>query len=250
MRIALANLRYPSSPSESIRLAQQAIAEAAQQKADLICFPEAFIPGYRGCGKTPPPPDAQFQESAWSAISQAAAKANIAVILGTERIIESAVHISALVLDRNGTTLGWQDKVQLDPAEDNIYVPAKETARRLFQVDDFRFGLSICHEGFRYPETVRTLVRAGAHCVFHPHYSIPESGPEPFHAKAAYCRAAENTAYFASVNYATEGSPTTSMIANPDGSLLAEHPTGKEGLLIADLDLTKATGLLASRLRP
>jgi predicted amidohydrolase len=247
MRIALANLPYPDSLEHSVQLAQQAIAEAAHQKADLICFPEAFIPGYRGCGKNPPPPDAQFLESAWSAISQSAARANIAVILGTERIINHAVHISALVLDRSGTTLGWQDKVQLDPSEDNIYVPAPDTTRRVFEVGNFKFGISICHEGFRYPETVRTLVRQGAHCVFHPHYSIDEGGPETFHAKAAYCRAAENTAYFASINYATPGSPTTSMIANPDGSLLAEHPTGKEGLLIADLDLTKATGYLASR---
>ena len=246
--IALANIPYPDAPEHSITLARQAIAEAALQRAAILCFPEAFLPGYRGCGKTPPPPDAQFLESAWSAISQAAAQHNIAVILGTERIIEGNVRISALVLDRNGTTLGWQDKVQLDPSEDNIYTPGTGE-RRVFDIDGFKFGISICHEGFRYPETVRTLVRAGAHCVFHPHYAIPE-GSKGFHAKAPYCRAAENTAYFATVNYATPDSPTTSAVINPDGTLLAEQPTGKEGLLIADLDLSQATGFLAARYKP
>ena len=37
---------------------------------------------------------------------------------------------------------------------------------------------------------------------------------------------------------------------NPDGTLLSYQPYGKEGLLIADLDLGLATGLLASRYKP
>ena len=61
------------------------------------------------------------------------------------------------------------------------------------------------------------------------------------------CRAAENTCYFATVNFAGEGSPTTSAVARPDGSLLGYQPYGQAGLFIADLDLTEATGLLASR---
>jgi predicted amidohydrolase len=64
------------------------------------------------------------------------------------------------------------------------------------------------------------------------------------------CRAAENTCYFATANYASEGSPTTSAIVNPDGTLLAYQPYGREGLLVADLDLSKATGLLAKRYKP
>jgi len=38
-----------------------------------------------------------------------------------------------------------------------------------------------------------------------------------FHEKAVLCRAAENTCYFATVNYAEAGSPTTSAVARPDG---------------------------------
>jgi len=36
----------------------------------------------------------------------------------------------------------------------------------------------------------------------------------------------------------------------PDGTVLAYQPYGVEGLLIATLDLSDATGLLASRYRP
>ncbi len=51
------------------------------------------------------------------------------------------------------------------------------------------------------------------------------------------------------MNYASPGSPTTSAVVNPDGTLLKYQPYGEEGVLIADLDLASATGLLAKRLR-
>jgi predicted amidohydrolase len=63
------------------------------------------------------------------------------------------------------------------------------------------------------------------------------------------CRAAENTCYFASVNFASAGSPTTSAVVRPDGTVLAFQPYGKEGLLLAALDLEAATRQLATRWR-
>ena len=43
------------------------------------------------------------------------------------------------------------------------------------------------------------------------------------------------------------GSPTTSAVVRPDGTLLAWQPYGKEGLLIADIDISAATGPYAAR---
>jgi predicted amidohydrolase len=256
-RIALANLRVPSSPEESITLACQAIAQAAGRSAEIVCFPEGFVPGYRVPGRPMPPPDPQFLERAWAQIASAAADSKIGVVLGTERVIDGALVLAALVIDRDGNLAGFQDKVQIDPSEEPTY--AHGSGRRLFQADALTFGVAICHEGWRYPETVRWAARQGAQVVFHPHFHWPEPGgyvpssfadpANSFHEKAILCRAAENTCYFASVNCAIPGSPTTSAIARPDGMLLAFQPYGREGLLIADLDLTAATGLLAARCR-
>ncbi len=41
----------------------------------------------------------------------------------------------------------------------------------------------------------------------------------------------------------------TFALVRPDGTLLSWQPYGREGLLVADLELAEATGLLASRLR-
>jgi predicted amidohydrolase len=244
-RIALANLRFPADPEESVTLAEQAIAEC-------------FIPGYRLMGKKVPPPNAAFLERAWSATAAAARKANLAVILGTERVVDSGLVATALVINPDGTKAGFQDKVQIDPSEEGTYTPGVE--RRIFQTGPLTFGVVICHEGWRYPETVRWAARRGAQVIFHPHFHEAEPGSyrpsnfadpaNSFHEKAMLCRAAENTCYFASVNCASAGSPTTSAVVRPDGTLLAYQPYGKEGLLIADLDLAAATGLLASRYKP
>jgi len=238
-------------------LAGRAIAQASIERAGIICFPECYVPGYRAMGKLVPPPDPAFLERAWSAIRAAAAKANLAVVLGTERVVDHALLASALVINRDGTIAGFQDKVQLDPSEDGTYSPG--SGRRVFQTGPLTFGIAICHEGWRYPETVRWAVRHGAHIVFHPHFHerepggyVPSSFGDPansFHEKAVLCRAAENTCYIATVNVASAGSPTTSAVVRPDGTLLCYQPYGNEGLLVADIDITAATGLLAARYR-
>ncbi len=255
-RIALANLPFPSSPDDAVDLAEEAIAQAASQGAAVVCFPECYVPGYRAQGAPVPPAEPAFFARAHAAVAAAAGRARIAVVLGTERFVDGALRITTLVVGPDGRPLGWQDKVQLDPSEDALYAPGTE--RRVFQAGPLTFGVVICHEGWRYPETVRWAASHGAQVVFHPHFGAAEPGGfrptsygdprNSFHEIAVLCRAAENTCYFATVNCAGEGSPTTSAVARPDGTLLCHQPHGRAGLLLADLDLDQATGLLARRL--
>ncbi len=254
MRIALANLAFPTG--DSLERVEAAIAEA--RGAHLVCFPEGYLPGYRCFGHDVPAPDADFLTYAWERVAAAAARAEVAVVLGTERWEEGNLYLSTLVVDAKGKRLGFQDKVQLDPSEDSTYTAGRE--RRLFRTQELAFGVTICHEGWRYPETTRWAARQGAQVVFHPHVHIAEEGSyrptlfadpaNTFHEKAMLCRAAENTIFFASVNCASPGSPTTSAIVRPNGEVLCWQPYGQEGLLVADLDLTEATGLLARRWKP
>lgn len=257
-RIALANIRFPADAEESIELAKHSIDQASAEGAGIICFPECFVPGYRGMGKSVEPPNQEFLERAWSAIAGAAANAGITVILGSERVVDGAPVATALVINQDGSRAGFQDKVQIDPSEEGAYAPG--SGRRIFQAGPLTFGIAICHEGWRYPETVRWAAQRGAQIVFHPQFHEAEPGSyrpkefadpaNTFHEKAVLCRAAENTCYVATVNFASAGSPTTSAIVNPDGTLLSYQPYGEEGLLIGDIDLDLATGLLAKRYKP
>ena len=255
--IALANLRFPSSPDDSLALAESAILAASHAHADILCFPECFVPGYRAPNRPVPPADPIFLDRAHQTIAAAAARAHLAVILGTERIVDSKLLATTLIIDRDGSILGFQDKVQLAPQEETTYTPG--LTRQIFRSRDLTFGIAICHEGWRYPETVRWAVRHGAQIVFHPFFHEPEpntpipttfANPANLREQTMLTRAAENTCYFASVNYAFPHSTTTSAIIHPDGTVLAWHPYAEAGLLLADLDLTTATGLYAHRYKP
>lgn len=258
MRIALANVRFPTSRDESVQIVLEAMAKAAAGKAAIVCFPECIVPGYR-IGWQGEAPDQAWLDQAWATIDAKAAELGLWVILGTERVEDGGLRITARVTNAQGELEGFQDKVQLDPSEDDTYTPG--TTRRVFQMGEVTFGIVICHEGWRYPETVRWAARKGAQIVFHPHVeamgesqSFPARFADPensFHEKAALCRAAENTCYFAMVNCALQaGAATTSAIVDPEGVLMAHQPYGEDGVLLGDLDLEKATGLLAGRLRP
>lgn len=257
-RIALAQVPYPRSSDDAVAHVVRSLTEAARAGAAIVAFPEAYVPGYRGLGRDPGVVSDAILAQAWRRIGEAAATAGIAVVLGTERRVGDGLRITALVIGADGAVLGFQDKVQLDPSEDGIYAPGDE--RRVFNAGGLTFGVVICHEGWRYPETVRWAARHGAQLVFHLHLSEHEDDAAPppayadpantFHEKAALCRAAENTIYYAGVNYATPRGNAASAVIRPDGVLQTWHPYGQAGLLIADIDPTLATGALARRYRP
>ena len=121
--------------------------------------------------------------------------------------------------------------------------------------------LAVASGGGHWIQLLRVLPAfQGAQLVFHPHFDETKPGAyqpstyadpaNTFHEKAALCRAAENTCFFATVNCASRGSRTTSAVVRPDGTLLTYQPYGQRGVLIADIDLTQATGLLAKRHKP
>src|SRR5580765_4700564 len=148
VRIALANIRVPTTPDDSVHLATSAVADAGRRGAAVICFPECFVPGYRWPGQGAPPPNPVFLERAWVAVADAARLARVGVILGTERVTDRGLQITACVINPDGAIAGWQDKGQIDPSEEAMY-PALGTGRRVFVAGPLTFGVAICHEAFR-----------------------------------------------------------------------------------------------------
>ena len=192
------------------------------------------------------------------AVAEWARTFQVATILGMEVLTEAGRQIAAAVIDPQGRVLGYQTKNQLDPSEDRFYVPGND--RQIFEVHGTKFGVAICHEAFRYPETVRWAAVRGAQIVFHPHctgsdregVSLTQWGAagNPYFEKAMMCRALENTIYFAGVNYGFRFPESATSLISPAGECLAHLPYGQEGLLVQEIDLEEATGLLARRYAP
>src|SRR5436305_1425300 len=206
MIIALASPRVASSVEEGLDKVKQSLSAAAARGAEIVCFPEAYLPGLRGLDFDVPPFDQTQQERALRAVAQWARTYKVATILGMEWIANEGRQIVAVVLDSSGEIQGYQTKNQLDPTEDQLYVPGH--TRQLFEINGLKFGVAICHEGFRYPETVRWAAARGARIVFHPQHTGSEtagvpltqwgSPAAPYYEKAMMCRGLENTIYFAS----------------------------------------------------
>jgi predicted amidohydrolase len=255
MKIALASPPFPKSISDGLEQIEKLVKDAAAQQAEIICFPESYIPGY---------PAAEFEvekstpdklESALQKVGTMARENSIAIILPMDWYMQEGLLNVAFVISNKGEVLGYQSKNQLDPTEDNIWIPGSQ--RHIFEVNNVKFGITICHEGFRYPESVRWSAIHGAAIVFHPQFTgsnvegiqLSEWGNKnnPYYEKAMMMRAMENTIYFASVNYATKFQESATSLIAPDGKCIVHQPYGEAGIIVADIQLEIATGMLAKR---
>jgi predicted amidohydrolase len=257
MKIAVASPPIPKSIDDGLYWLSKLVKEAASKNAEIICFPESYIPGY---------PLAEFEieesspekmQSALNKVSIIAAENGIAIILPMDWYTTDGFYNIAHVISNTGEVLGYQTKNQLDPTEDNRWIPGSK--RSIFEVNGVKFGITICHEGFRYPESVRWAARNGAKIVFHPHCAGSDingklpvawgSMDNPYYEKAMMMRALENTIYFASSNYAFKYPESASSLIAPDGHLIAHQPYGEPGVFVAEIDTETATGLLAKRFK-
>jgi len=279
-RVALASLGRADSVAHGVEKIGDVLSRCAREEVAIACFPETYLPGLRGAGDVLPDPDQQSMENALCELRRLCRTHAVAAIVGMEWLSSLGLENRAVVIAATGRMLGYQAKNQLTPGcESECYVPG--TTRRMFQVDGVKFGIVICHEAWRYPETVRWAAVRGARIVFQPQHTgsdrpmtvFPEDTSalhatdeptsvrgkqrndnmrwgESFYEKAMVCRAQENSIYFASVNRALKHPNSATSLIAPNGRLADFVPYGKEDLLIADIDLTKATGLYAHRLRP
>jgi predicted amidohydrolase len=258
LRIGLAAARNAPSVEERLRTVDLFLESAGAQGAAIVCFPETYIPGLRGQDFSVPPPDQRRQQAALEEIRAAAQRHGVAVVVGMEWESAAGLHNVAFVISRDGTIVGCQAKNQIPLEEEPFYVP--DGQRRLFEVEGVPFGVAICHEGWRYPESVRWAAVRGARLVFHPQLTgsdrtgvtIDRWGDpgSPYYEKAMVARSVENTIYFASVNYAMRYQDSATSLLGPDGDCLAYVPYGEEQLLVHDIDLSRATGFCARRFNP
>ncbi|MGY0034566.1 carbon-nitrogen hydrolase family protein [Pedobacter sp. NJ-S-72] len=256
IRIAIASPPFPKSINDGLYWLEKLVKEAAQEQAEIICFPESYIPGYPGMGYEPEDRSAEKLQAALNKVCEITAENAIAIIIPMDWYHTDGILNIAHVVSNTGEILGYQAKNQLDPSEDKIWIPGKE--RKIFEVSGVKFGITICHEGFRYPESVRWAAQNDAKIVFHPHFSgsntdgikLTEWGAKenPYYEKAMMMRAMENTIYFASSNFASLYAESASSVIAPDGTCMVYKPYGRAGIIIADIDPDLATGFTGKKI--
>src|SRR5438105_2022217 len=81
MRVALASPSFPKSITDGLFQVEKLIKDAAKEQAEIICFPESYIPGYHGEGYKIEEHSPEKLQSALNTVCEFAREYSIAVIL-------------------------------------------------------------------------------------------------------------------------------------------------------------------------
>jgi predicted amidohydrolase len=243
-------LTYPDTSRSADKICSW-IEKAANAEVDVVVFPEATICGYaceREYWAAAKPEDfARAEEQVVAELRER----RLAAVIGTAHWEGRKVYNSVLAVDRGGKVRGRYAKTYLAEAWPN---PGQ--ALPVYELAGVPSSFIICHD-IRYPELVRLPAIAGARICY---YSSNESGLLEEHKLSAYrampiSRATENTIYLVMANApadpdnlrSTSQSHGNSKVIHPDGIVLEEAGHFEERLVIADIDLDKGTGAMATR---
>ncbi len=248
LKIGLAQCRQTADFDANVETIFHFLDDAARAEVQILCFPETQTVGYRVDVTTPdrPVPVERLRE-VHERVAARCGELGMACILGTEIPLESnprsaRPYNSALVIDEHGKILGTHHKTRLTPLDAIAYTPGESI--ETFTLFGVTAGVVICFEGFRFAETTAECVRQGAQLVFHPQNNTtrPNDWKIPVHHAMITTRAAENTIWFASCNCAhVPHQNCRSMIIAPDGQVHAQSELKREELVVAELDIDRAT---------
>jgi N-carbamoylputrescine amidase len=256
--VGLLQRQCSKDPAANLAGTVEAIRVASKRGAQIVCLEELFRSQYFCREENADNFDLaeSIPGSTTEALSKLARDLRI-VIIGSifERRAAGLYHNTAVVLDADGALLGLYRKMHIpdDPLYyEKFYFTPGDLGFPNFDTRYGRIGVLVCWDQW-YPEGARLSSLRGANILFYPtaigwHPSEKaEFGAAQLDAWRTIQRshAIANGIFVAAVNrVGFEGPPDSglefwgsSFVADPFGQLIAESPTNKEEILIAECDL-------------
>ena len=224
--------------AENLASLRRMMAEAAQDKPDVVLLPELWDIGFF------PRPIAPYGDPEGKAAQEALHELSAAYgvnIVGGSVAAAGAGRVAnrCFVYDRTGALTASYDKTHLFSAggEEKVFAPGERVT--VFTIDGVRCAVIICYD-LRFPELVRRLAEEDISVLF-----LPAQWPtvrEMHWRVLTQARAIENQIFVAAANGSgafANGLPLAgrSVILDPWGDRLAEAEAGA-AILTADCDLT------------
>jgi predicted amidohydrolase len=249
LRVAAVQMKFAPAIDDNLAAMRRALGEAARRRADVVLFPECAVTGYGYDFASLRPAEIR---GALAAVGQMAATARTNVLVGSPVFRRGKLLNCVVVFDRQGQATYCYAKCQLTESDQRCFTPGDAIA--LFDIDGTTVTTIICHER-RYPELVRLAVMAGARVLFHPNAgmdTLSVSRKKRGGRDGIVARAFENAIYYVFANsVGPQGggkwSAGDSKIVAPDGKVLALADNENESVLVANLDLTRASRRYAVR---
>jgi predicted amidohydrolase len=247
--VAVAQMKFARTVEGNLAAIERLLVEAARRRADAVLFPECAVTGYAYDFSSLTPAIAR---NALAEVGRMAADSGINLLVGAPVFRGRKLYNCLVVFDRGGQVVHCYAKCQLTSMDEEHF--ARGNAVALFEIDGIPATTVICHER-RYPELARLAVMAGARILFHPNAGMDSaavSRKKRGGADGIAARAFENAIYYAFANSVGPQAPGKwsagdSKIVAPDERVLALADNENEALLVASLDMTKATGRYAER---
>ncbi len=219
--------RGGKSPIDNCRMYEPFIADAANQKADLVVLGETIT--YVGLGKkftdvaeAIPGPSTEY-------FCTLAKKHNIHIVVGLVERDGHLIYNVAVLIGPDGRIIGVYRKVCLPRGEvDAGLAPGRSFP--VFETKLGKIGMMVCYDGF-FPEPARELTKAGAEII-----AWPVWGCNPLLASA---RACENHVYLVSSTFTDISADwTLTAVYGHDGKTLARAEKWGS-VAIAEIDLSQ-----------
>ncbi|MBS3143350.1 carbon-nitrogen hydrolase family protein [Candidatus Woesearchaeota archaeon] len=238
-RIALAQIKYfDIHPEHNLQKIKQYIRKAKKNNADIICFPETCVIRKKYLHS-----NHQFLKE----IKKECKSNNIWCIITEDFLIESKLHNTSLLINREGKIAGMYKKINTY-AERGV-TPGRKIA--VFKTDFAKIGIVICWD-LAFPLLFHKLKKSGAQIVFCPaQWAYEKKAYERDHKKneLKLLRSLINSRAFENLYFVAFCSPFRnqedllcySAIASPHKML--KEILNKEGIIFADLDLNETKKL-------
>ena len=199
---------------------------------DLFVTPECWLDGYAAADAAST--KARLQGIAQdldhseflTAVAQLAAEHRTAICFGFTSLEEGRTYNAAGLWDGRGERLGVYHKTHLQN-HDLQFSPGKELP--VYATPWGPLGIMICADR-RWPEVARALRLQGAKLILNPSYGMHHEENEWWMRTRGY----ENQCFIAFAH------PKVAFIVAPDGNLEGKLDDEAPGLLLCDLDLTRA----------
>ena len=256
-RIALVQQRATSDLDANRRRGIEAVATAAGNGANIVCFAElAFDPFYpqepateeelRAAEPVPGPTTEAFAEKA--------KELGVALVLNLFERDGDRTFDTSPVIDADGKLLGITRMIHITEYacfhEQGYYTPG-DRGVPVFDTQFGKIGVAICYDR-HYPEYMRALALAGAHMVFVPQAGGVDEWPEGLYEAEMRVAAFQNGYFVALCNRVGAEPKLTfageSFVCNPAGEVIARAGKDTEEILYCDLDLALVNKSHAQRL--
>jgi N-carbamoylputrescine amidase len=253
IRIALVVQHCPLGEVEANLERMAAFVDAAaQQGADIICFPELNVTGYstRNAAALNPQSIAGPVTQSLEVLAQ---QKSLVILAGlAEKDKENRLYASHLVVTPEGLC-GAYRKVHISPPERVDFTAGSHIP--LFTVRGVKFGIQLCYDT-HFPELSTHMALNGADLIFMPHASPRTTPKEKLKSWMRHlsARAFDNSLFVAACNQSGyNGSDLNfagvAVVIGPSGDIKEKKTDEGEGMLVVELKADELAHVRGHRMR-